>query len=195
MHMTRHKQSLIALAAVTIACSGKMAESPDQRNTGAAGGVAGAAGLLDVANASAGYQGGASGMPDSSNATTSTAGAGGETGTRTRHSRPSANCVPGAAMSCNDDSSISDIEGSCTPSADGNTYCTCNTGFGLRLETGKCAVRMTTPLSVCGPAHPEVPGDCSGDASSSAINGICLFDGTCYCLDAKSPDPATGLCI
>jgi hypothetical protein len=62
-------------------------------------------------------------------------------------------------------------------------------GFAIRLATGKCAAYTPQSGDPC-----QRNGGCNDNPVSSARAGLCLNDGSCYCLGTAVKNPDTGLC-
>ena len=98
---------------------------------------------------------------------------------------PNARCTPGADQTCNAEPTMNAISGICSMAG----TCLCSEGFAIELTSGKCAVLMAEPGAPC-----EHGGGCNDDQLSSMRAGVCLNDGSCYCLGKASKNPQTGLC-
>ncbi|HKP63009.1 MAG TPA: hypothetical protein VJV78_40010 [Polyangiales bacterium] len=59
----------------------------------------------------------------------------------------------------------------------------------MRRESGKCAAYTPKPGDAC-----ERGAGCNDDPISSVRAGLCLSDGSCYCLGKAVKNPDTGLC-
>jgi len=96
-------------------------------------------------------------------------------------------CTVGADQTCNDDSLMSSLAGTCVLQ-----YCVCDEPFGINPENGKCKKQAPTAASVC---TPNVNQTCNGNLEVSSYQGRCLFDGTCACIGNNVFDPTTGKCV
>jgi hypothetical protein len=100
---------------------------------------------------------------------------------------PIANCTLGADQTCNDDPKIASFAGICGAGG----ACRCRSNFGINLATGKCAVSTADPGSPCASGG---EGACNDDGVVSWTEGLCLSDGSCYCLGSTMINVATGRC-
>lgn len=98
---------------------------------------------------------------------------------------PDAGCTFGQDQTCNDNLAMSAISGTCSKSG----TCLCNSGFAIRLESGKCAAYTPKAGDAC-----ERSAGCNDNPISSARAGLCLSDGSCHCLGKAVKNPANGLC-
>jgi len=98
---------------------------------------------------------------------------------------PDAGCTFGQNQTCNDDPAMSAYAGNCSKSG----TCSCMPGFAIRLATGKCAAYMPKSGDPC-----QRNGGCNDNPTSSTVAGVCLNDGSCYCLGSAVENPDTGLC-
>lgn len=98
---------------------------------------------------------------------------------------PNAGCTQGMDQTCNAEPTMNAIAGICSMAG----TCLCKEGFAVDLASGKCAALMADPGAPC-----EHAGGCNDDEFSSMRAGVCLSDGTCYCLGKASKNPQSGLC-
>jgi hypothetical protein len=96
-------------------------------------------------------------------------------------------CTIAADLTCNDDPTITVPTGTCV-----RNICLCNPGFGLNPANGKCTKVTATADSVC---TPNSAPSCNGNLEVSWVQGWCLYDGTCQCMDNNVLSPVTGKCV
>jgi hypothetical protein len=99
---------------------------------------------------------------------------------------PIAGCTEGANQTCNENPAMSSYSGVCLPGG----KCSCNNGFAIKLATGRCVAFAAPPNAPC----VRDTGGCNDNPIAAARLGLCLPDGSCYCIAPALKNPATGLC-
>jgi hypothetical protein len=83
-----------------------------------------------------------------------------------------------------------DVTGSNAGTCGPNNTCQCASGFGIDASTGRCARITLDAAFVCG----NSVSDCNDTPAISALAGVCLMNGTCYCLGDAVLNSSTGRC-
>ena len=172
-HRFERSARWMALAASVLCCACSSSRNPSSEDGGAHQDAGSVAGKESHGGGGTGGKAGRSG----SGGTGGAADGGGEW--------PDAGCTFGQDHTCNDNPAMTAISGTCSK----NGTCSCNTGFAISPESGKCAAYTPKPGDPC-----KQSSGCNDNPISSVRAGVCLSDGSCHCLGTAVKNPDTGLC-